>query len=121
GVARRHWDISLTDAVHAFEYPPAAYLMMTLNGICAVIAAVGGAMYVVIVVASILAGPRLDGPNARMVFPLHQGGAEAVSTYGSHGTLKLPGTIILVGIFFAAFVLYYFVNWKYLSELWLFY
>ncbi|HUS54421.1 MAG TPA: hypothetical protein VMY41_10510, partial [Thermohalobaculum sp.] len=55
-----------------------------------------------------------------LAFPLHAGGAEAVSKYGSEGTVKLPGTIILVGIFFAAFVLYYFVNWKYLSDLWLF-
>ena len=35
-------------------------------------------------------------------------------------TIKLPGTIVLVSIFFLSFVLYYFVNWKYLSELWLF-
>ena len=28
--------------------------------------------------------------------------------------------LLLVGIFFASFVLYYFVNWKYLSDLWLF-
>jgi cytochrome c oxidase subunit 1 len=42
-----------------------------------------------------------------------------VSHYGS-GTLRLPCTAVLVSIFFAAFVLYYFINWKYLSELWLF-
>ena len=120
GVARRHWDISLTDAAHAFEFPPGAYLMMGLNGISAILAAVGGVMFIVIVVASILAGPRLDRPGAKMVFPLHGQGREAVSQYGSEGTLKLPGTIVLVGIFFTAFVLYYFVNWKYLSELWLF-
>ena len=36
----------------------------------------------------------------------------------SEGTLKLPGTITLVTIFFVAFVLYYFVNWKFLSEVW---
>ncbi len=35
-------------------------------------------------------------------------------------TVKLPGTIVLVAIFFVCFVLYYFINWKYLSELWLF-
>ncbi len=120
GVARRHWDMSLTDAAHAYEFPAAAYLMMGLNGISAIMAAVGGVMFIVIVVGSILAGPRLDRPGARLTFPLHDKGREAVSEYGSHGTLKLPGTIILVGIFFACFVLYYFVNWKYLSELWLF-
>lgn len=120
GVPRRHWDMALTDAAHVFEYPAAAYLMMGLNGISAIMAAVGGVMFIVIVVASILAGPRLDTAGAKLTFPLHDKGREAVSEYGSHGTLKLPGTIILVGIFFACFVLYYFVNWKYLSELWLF-
>mgnify|MGYP001069217630 FL=1 len=121
GVARRHWDISLTDAAHAFEFPAAAYLMMGLNGIFAILAAVGGVMFILIVVGSILAGPRLDVVGAKMRFPLHDRSREAVSEYGSHGTLKLPGTMILVGIFFACFVLYYFVNWKYLSELWQFY
>jgi cytochrome c oxidase subunit 1 len=120
GVPRRHWDLSLTDAMHAYEYPSAAYLMMGLNGIFALIAATGGIMFVLVIVASILAGPRLDGANAKLVFPLHDKSREAVAEYGSHGTLKLPGTLILVGIFFASFVLYYFVNWKYLSELWLF-
>lgn len=120
GVARRHWDLSLTDAAHAYEFPAAAYLMMGLNGISAILAALGGVMFIVIVVGSILAGPRLDRPGAKLTFPLHDRSRESVAEYGSHGTLKLPGTIILVGIFFACFVLYYFVNWKYLSELWLF-
>jgi len=121
GVARRHWDLSLTDAMHAYEFPAAAYLMMGLNGIAAVLAAIGGIMFIVIIVGSILAGPRLDKAGAKLRFPLHDRSRESVSEYGSHGTLKLPGTMILVGIFFACFVLYYFVNWKYLSELWLFY
>jgi cytochrome c oxidase subunit I len=120
GVARRHWDIALTDATHAFEYPAGAYLMMALNGIFAVLAAIGGILFILIVVGSILRGPRLDGTNAKLTFPLHDAGREAVSKYGSHATLKLPGTVVLVGIFFSAFVLYYFVNWKYLSDLWLF-
>ena len=121
GVARRHWDISLTDAAHAYEFPAAAYLMMGLNGIFAIMAATGGVMFILVVVASILAGPRLDVAGAKLRFPLHDRSRESVTEYGSHGTLKLPGTLILVGIFFACFVLYYFVNWKYLSELWQFY
>lgn len=120
GVARRHWDISLTDAAHAFEFPPAAYLMMGLNGISAILAAIGGVMFIVIIVGSLLAGPRLDTAGAKLRFPLHDKSREAVSQYGSHATVKLPGTLILISIFFACFVLYYFVNWKYLSELWLF-
>lgn len=120
GVPRRQWDISLADAFLRFEFPPAAYLMMGLNGISALFAALGGVIFIVVIVGTILAGPRLDGAGAKLTFPLHDKARERVSTYGSEGTLKLPGTIILVTIFFAAFVLYYFVNWKYLSELWLF-
>jgi len=120
GVPRRHWDITLTDAAHAYEYPAAAYMMMGLNGLCALLAAAGGAIYILITVGTVLVGKRLDTPQVQpLTFPLHSGGPQAVSTYGSEGTIKLPGTIILVGIFFAAFVLYYFVNWKYLSDLWL--
>ena len=29
-----------------------------------------------------------------------------------------PGTLVLVGVFLLAFVLYYFTNWKLLSFLW---
>jgi cytochrome c oxidase subunit 1 len=31
----------------------------------------------------------------------------------------VPGTVVLALLLFACFVLYYFVNWKYLSEVWL--
>ena len=41
-----------------------------------------------------------------------------VAHYGSEATIKVPGTIVLVAVFFTAFVLYYFVNWKFLSEIW---
>ena len=69
--------------------------------------------------ATILWGKKLDKGDQPLTFPLHKG-AEAVAHYGGHATVKLPGTIVLVSIFFLSFVLYYFVNWKYLSELWLF-
>ncbi len=119
GVPRRQWDISLADANLNFEFPPAAYLMMGLNGISAIVAAIGGFLFIAIIVASILAGPKLNKPGAKMTFPLHDG-SQVVTEYGSEEHMKLPGTVVLVAIFFAAFVLYYFVNWKYLSELWLF-
>ena len=120
GVPRRQWDISLTDAAHAYEFPAAAYLMMGLNGIAAVMAAIGGVMFILVIVFTILAGPKLDRADSRLTFPLHDKGREAVSEYGDEEHPKLPGTIVLVAIFFTCFVLYYFVNWKYLSELWLF-
>ncbi|MDA0340212.1 MAG: cbb3-type cytochrome c oxidase subunit I [Proteobacteria bacterium] len=118
GVSRRHWDMTFTDAAIGFEYPPAAFLMMGLNGIFAIMAAVGGLAFVVVIVGSVLFGTRRDDAYAKAHPVLPPAGAVAVSTYGNEEALKIPGTIMLVTIFFAAFVLYYFVNWKYLSEVW---
>ena len=118
GVSRRHWDMTFSDAAVGFEHPPAAFLMMGLNGIFGVLAAVGGFAFVVIIVGSVLFGKRRDDAYAKANPLLPPAGAVAVSTYGNEEALKIPGTIMLVSVFFIAFVLYYFVNWKYLSEVW---
>lgn len=118
GVSRRHWDITFSDAPVAFDYPGTAFLMMGLNGVFGVLAALGGLMYIVVVVCSVFFGEQRTEEKARTEPLLPQDGAAAVATYGSEGTLKLPGTITLVAVFFVAFVLYYFVNWKFLSEVW---
>jgi cytochrome c oxidase subunit 1 len=112
GVSRRHWDITFADSPLPFDYPATAFLMMGLNGLSAILAALGGIAYVVVVVASILFGRRIGddepiGPKLGVA-----------NTYGNSDTLRIPGTVVLVAIFFTAFVLYYFVNWKYLSEVW---
>jgi len=112
GVARRHWDITFSDASLPFDYPATAFLMMGLNGLSAIVAAIGGIAYVVIVVGSILFGKRIG--DTESIAPV----LGTVNRYGNSDTLRIPGTVVLVGIFFAAFVLYYFVNWKYLSEVW---
>jgi cytochrome c oxidase subunit 1 len=121
GVSRRHWDITFSDAALSFDYPPAAFLMLGLNGMSGVLAAIGGGLFVVIIVASVLFGKKVDASNiVAALGPTPQKQmSDAVKSYGSAGTFHLPGTYILVAIFFTAFVLYYFVNWKYLSELWL--
>ena len=122
GVARRHWDIAglATDVTLPYGYPPIASLMMGLNGLAAIVAATGGALYVVIVVASILFGKKVDASNAVAALgPMPKKVVrDAVAKYGDAGTWHLPGTYVLVGVFFTTFILYYFVNWKYLSELW---
>ncbi|HEY0853108.1 MAG TPA: cbb3-type cytochrome c oxidase subunit I [Bradyrhizobium sp.] len=119
GVARRHWDITFSDASLGFAHSAGAFLMMGLNGIFAIIAALGGISFVLIVVGTALFGKKITSGH-KLTFPLHAGGGAVASHYGSEKTPKLPGTIILVTIFFVCFVLYYFINWKYLSELWLF-
>jgi len=119
GVPRRHWDITFSDANLAFAHSAGAFLMMGLNGIFAIIAAIGGIIFVLVVVGTVFFGEKIKAGH-KLTFPLHAGGGAVASHYGSEKTPKLPGTVILVAIFFVCFVLYYFINWKYLSELWLF-
>ena len=117
GVPRRHWDITFSDSAIGYEFSAAAILMMTLNGLSAVLAAIGGLSYIVIIVCSVLFGKPLDDAGMKREFSASPGAA-AVAQYGNAGTLKLPGTITLITVFFTAFVLYYYVNWKYLAQLW---
>jgi len=116
GVSRRHWDILFSGANIPFEYPKAALLMMGLNGIFAILAALGGLIFILVVVGSVFFGAKV-GDNEKVDITTPEAAA-AISTYGSEEHPKLPGTILLVATFFIAFVLYYFVNWKYLSEIW---
>jgi len=117
GVSRRHWDMQFADAILPFDYPSAAFLMMGLNGMFAVLAAVGGIAFIVVVVGSVFFGRKL-GVDEKPSYPEVPPQAAVVAEHGSAHSLKIPGTTMLVAIFFIAFVLYYFVNWKYLSEVW---
>lgn len=119
GVARRHWDMTFQGAALAYEWPGAAYLMMGLVGIGGVAAIVGGGLFVCITVGSLLFGKRLDaGAPSHAVTPVMPATpAAVVQSYGSLG-FAAPGTFTLAMVFLGAFVLYYFINWKYLSTLW---
>ncbi|MEI6559198.1 MAG: cbb3-type cytochrome c oxidase subunit I [Rhodospirillaceae bacterium] len=116
GVARRHWDMTFSDAALSFNYSASAFLMMGLNGISAIVASLGGIIFIVVIVGSILFGKRIPIPAPGAV--IKPSLPPVISQYGNAEHVKLPGTIVLVGVFFASFVLYYYVNWKYLASVW---
>ncbi len=118
GVSRRHWDITFADSALGFDYPGAAFFMMGLNGLAAIAAAVGGFMYIAVVVGSILMGKKIEDKPVEAEPKAAPAPAAALGEYGSATTHAIPGTVVLVAVFFVSFVLYYFVNWKYLSEVW---
>ena len=119
GVSRRHWDMAFQGAALAYEWPGAAYLMMALVGIGGVAAIAGGAIYIYVTVGSLLWGRKLEGGSTSATFKRLERAAPGavVQTYGSSG-FTAPGTFVLAMVFLVAFVLYYFINWKYLSTLW---
>ncbi|MDP2369305.1 cbb3-type cytochrome c oxidase subunit I [Rhodoferax sp.] len=120
GVPRRHWDITFQGASMPYEFPGTVYLMIAIMGISGLVAIVGGAAYILITVGSLLWGKRLDAgaySGNRTVLRMP---AETLTAHGSAGgsAFTVPGTFVLAMIFLATFVLYYFVNWKYLSTVW---
>lgn len=119
GVSRRHWDMAFQGAALAYEWPGAAYLMMGLVGISGVVAITGGALFVAITVGSLLFGKKLDAgkPSATGTPVPRAAPTVAVQSYGSAG-FAAPGTFMLAMLFLVTFVLYYFINWKYLGQLW---
>ncbi|MBM4185110.1 MAG: cytochrome C oxidase subunit I [Gemmatimonadetes bacterium] len=129
GVPRRHYDISFAGAPFGVEFSPATDLMMGLMAIGGLIAALGGGMYILITVWSVFFGAPLGadctdkalrgsvppGVYARPFMELPKTEVELKE----HGRLGVaPGTMVLVFVFLVAFVVYYFANWKLLSDTW---
>jgi cytochrome c oxidase subunit 1 len=128
GVPRRHWDMAFTGNPFPYEFPGTAWLMMGLMGISAVIALIGGAMYLLITVGSVFFGKTVETPGFKHVravegvAPAPQIGGAVAAGHGhgniGAGGMVAPGTFVLALVFLASFILYYFVNWKYLSQVW---
>ena len=124
GVPRRHWDISFAGNAFPHEFPGAAWLMMALAGITGLVAIVGGGMYLLITVWSMFLGKRIVTPGFQHVRAKDgvaprpvAAGQPVIVGHGSAG-MTAPGTFVLAMVFLVAFVLYYFINWKYLSTVW---
>ena len=122
GVSRRHWDIAFAGSPMAYEYPATAYLLLGLMAVSGLVAIVGGAAYLLITVGSLLWGKKLEPVSYRKeTVPLRLApGAPAIEAHGGVGVggFAAPGTFVLALVFLVSFVLYYFINWKYLSQTW---
>ena len=125
GVPRRHWDMTAAQAPFPLEYHPAVNLLQAVFGIGGMIAALGALIYIASTVISVFFGKKLTAesmaekasgiPQGVLALPTQTHSGSMVSRLHKTGT---PGTVILVFIFLACFIVYYFVNWKLLSFLW---
>ena len=128
GVPRRHWDITFAGNALPHEWPGTAYLMLALMAIAGLAAIVGGIAYLLITVGSVFLGKKIQTPDFKPV-SVREGHAPpsprqpVAAAITGHGNIGLggfvaPGTLTLAMVFLVAFVLYYFINWKYLSTVW---
>lgn len=60
GVPRRHWDITLADAPFQYSFGPTVDLGMAIVAVGGILAVIGGAMFCVIAVATVLAGKKVN-------------------------------------------------------------
>ncbi len=116
GVPRRHWDIAFADSTIGHVFPEAANLMMGLTGVAAVVGSIGALIYILNMVGTILWG-KAKVPAPAAAEPV-AATPSAATSYGGAGTMEVPGTFVLAMVFLTTFVLYYFVNWKYLAGVW---
>ncbi len=59
GVPRRHWDITAADAVFQLNYGPVVNIGLAITAIGGILAAIGGLMYCLIAVATLLIGKKI--------------------------------------------------------------
>ena len=132
GVPRRHWDISFSQAPFDVQFNPAVDLFLAVMGIGGIIAVTGALSFILIAVVSVFFGETiLEIPRGAEIAgipqgltnpPVHAANAddlnEALHAPGRGIAGATPGTLVLVGVFLLAFMLYYFTNWKLLSFLW---
>mgnify|MGYP003574231462 FL=1 len=131
GVSRRHWDMDFTGAALGFDYPGIAYTMMGIGAFGGVIGVLGGAAFLLVTVGSIVFGKKLE-PSAGLLQSF--GVPLAASCYSNQqpemlplapaaehhdtGSFEAPGTFVLALLLLVSFVVYYFINWKYLASVW---
>jgi cytochrome c oxidase subunit 1 len=132
GVPRRHWDITFSQAPFDVQFNPIVDLVLAVVALGGLLAATGAFLFVGIAVKSvffgeplgeIVKGVAMSGVPAGLTHPpVHPADVDARNTTLHDATRGVmgpaPGTIVLVFVFLAAFVIYFFVNWKMLSFLW---
>lgn len=132
GVPRRHWDNSFSNAMFDVQMSPAVDLVLAVMGIGGILAVTAALGFIAIAVKSVFFGEPVGTitlgtamvgiPQGLTHPPVHAADANARNEELHSPALgwmgPTPGTVVLVGVFLAAFMAYYFTNWKLLSFLW---
>jgi cytochrome c oxidase subunit 1 len=77
---------------------------------------IGGGLFILQIVGSVFFGRRRGETKSAtpMIAELVAPGLHGIGI----GGISVPGTLVLALVFLTSFILYYFVNWKYLSQVW---
>jgi cytochrome c oxidase subunit 1 len=127
GVPRRHWDISFSNTPEGLRVDllqnPEINVFLALLGIGAIIAVIGGTMFVLSIVGTVFLGRRSATPYVGEVAPDAFGPLPAIAGASDdepeladeHG-FEVPGTLVLAILFLALFALLYAISWNELGS-----
>lgn len=119
GVSRRHWDITFAQAPFQTPIPGTVNLALAIFGIGALIAIVAGAMFIIIVLASVLTGQRIEPRKATLVIESPPAFTYLSEKEEHDPKLQPRGAWVLVIAFLMFFAAYYLSNWWLLGRLWI--
>jgi cytochrome c oxidase subunit 1 len=122
GVARRHWDITFSNAFFKVEIPGTVDISLAVMGIGAILAVIGGIMFMLVVLVSIFTGKQVEARQLLLVSG--EGNPLKESALVSYSEMEQPhaqpkGTFIIALAFLMFFMLYYFSNWWLLGRAWM--
>lgn len=122
GVPRRHWDIEFSGAPLGAGFDSAAHFMLGIVGIGGTLAFIGLLIFILLTVAAVFFGRSNAGQpmsswqtpeSAKMTADLLSNGEKI-----DKAPHKVPGTVVLVFVLLISFMVYYFANWKALTDVW---
>jgi cytochrome c oxidase subunit 1 len=128
GIPRRHWDVTFSGAPFDVQYSPAVDIIIAVMAIGGLLGILGGAIYILVTVVSVFFGkPLPEGQEAAFADSIPPGVVTRPWTQipdtddepaAPWNLGSMPGTVVLVAVFFLAFITYYFANWALLSFVW---
>ena len=119
GIPRRHWDITF---VNPTAVPGTVNLSLAVMGVGALIAVVGGAMFLIVVLASVFLGQKREANRLTLLSgdenPLVEHAVKPLTPSEEH-RFQPKGTFVIVLAFLMFFAVYYFSNWWLLGRTWI--
>jgi cytochrome c oxidase subunit 1 len=128
GVPRRHWDISFSNAPAALRVDmlqnPEINLFLALLALGAIVAVIGGAMFVLSIVGTVFLGGRSAtpflgrvAPDAFSPLPAVAGAAVDEPRHADAHGFEVPGTLVLAIAFLVLFAILYGISWHELGSI----
>ncbi|MFN3404542.1 MAG: cbb3-type cytochrome c oxidase subunit I [Cytophagaceae bacterium] len=113
GVPRRVYDATFAGGPFTHDFNPIIGLLWTITAVGGILAFVGALVWILIVVVSVFFGPKVESASDMQV-PI----SPMAPDVHLKSKYEAPGTLVLALIFMLAFLVFFYLNWKWLAAIW---